>query len=128
MRGILALVVAGGLSLGVDRTAHAQVTVGVSPWGGFGLSVGNPYGMYSSGYYGLGNYGYGGYGLGGYSYLPSTTVYSSGYYGVTPGYGYSTYAYPSVYSYRSYYPAYGYGGYYGGFRPYRRYGRIGGFW
>jgi len=126
MRWILALVVAGGLSLGMGQTARAQVTVGVSPWGGFGLSVGNPYGVYSSGYYGLGNYGYG---VGGYNYLPTTRVYSSGYYGVAPmNYGYSTLAYPTVYSYRSFYPAYGYGGYYGGFGRYRRFGRVGGFW
>ncbi|MDR3635704.1 MAG: hypothetical protein P4L84_18020 [Isosphaeraceae bacterium] len=43
MRRVLALVLAGGLSLGMATTSHAQVAVGVNPWGGVGVSVGGPY-------------------------------------------------------------------------------------
>lgn len=112
MRSILALVVAGGLSLGLATNARAQVAVGVGPWGG--VSVVSPYSsFYSSGYYGLGGVGY----------VPGAAVYSSGYVGVAPlGYGY-------VAPYAGYYPAYGY---YSAWGPVRRgffgYRRVGGFW
>jgi hypothetical protein len=118
MRWILALVMAGALCLGTAKTSHAQVAVGVSPWGGFGVSVGNPYGYYSSGYYGLGGVGLGGIGL-----APTTTVYSSGYYGVAPmTFGYRSYSYPMGYGF---YPSYGYGfgGYRRGWIGGRRFGR-----
>lgn len=104
MKRGLALVIAGGLTLGLAANARAQVAVGVNPWGGVGVSVGNPYGYYSSGYSGLGGVGY----------MPGATVYSSGYYGVAP----MAYGSPMIYRSYSYYPAYG--GYYGGFGPMRR--------
>jgi len=109
MRHILAIVVAGGLWLGMASAADAQ----------FSLSIGNPYmGAYGTGLYGA-PYGYGGYGSGYSSYLPGVNLYSSGYTGYSSGYnGYypavSTYAYPA---YSNVVPGYGYG-----YVPYARYG------
>jgi hypothetical protein len=83
MRRILALVAVVGLSLGMAKTSRAQVVVGVNPWGGTGVAVGNPYGAYYSGYG-----------------LPGATVYSSGYYGMAPATTYSSfYAPPAAYPY-----------------------------
>jgi hypothetical protein len=73
MRWILALVAAGGLSLGMAQTAHAQVIVGSNPWGGVGVTVGNPW-MYSSGFSGVV----------GPRFMPGTTVVSPGFAPMAP--------------------------------------------
>jgi hypothetical protein len=121
MRSILALVVVGGLCLGMASRADAQVSLSVgNPYaGGFSLGVpyiggyyGNPYGVagvvpgtttfYSSGYYGL----------------PGVTTYS---YGVAPLAPVGVYGYPGFYA-RPF-------GYYGGFGyPVFRRRVWGGFW
>jgi hypothetical protein len=117
MRSILALVVAGGLGLGMASRADAQVA----------LSVGNPY----LGGFSLGVPYAGGYGVPYAGVVPgATTFYSSGYYGLpgvtTYSYGVAPLAPVGVYGYRGFYgrPY----GYYGGFGypGFRR--RMWGYW
>jgi len=118
MRHVFGWVVAGGILLGLATPAKAQVAI----------SIGSPFGGYSS-YYGTGYSGglgpYGGYGM--YAPTYGSSYYSSAYSGyVAPGtaliqqsYGglYPSYA-SSYYSGLGYGP-YGYGSsYYGGAYPY----------
>jgi hypothetical protein len=122
MRSMLAVVVAGGLCLGMASRADAQVALSVgNPYVG-GFSLGVPFG----GFYGVP------YGVAGA--VPGATYYSSGYYGVYPGvstysYGVAPVAPVGVYGYRAFYPRpFGYYGGFGrfGFPGFRR--RIWGYW
>jgi hypothetical protein len=100
----MALVVAGGLWLGMASAADAQVSVAVgNPYYG-GFAVGAPY---VGGYYGV---PYGGVA----GVVPGATYYSSGYYGVAPVAPVGVGVFPS-YGYRAFY----------GVAPYPRYGFYG---
>jgi len=124
MRQLFGLVMAGGIVLASAAAANAQVSVSIgNPFTGTGVTIGNPYGAYSSGY-GINGYGnpyygaaYPGYGTYSSYYaapVAGVTSYSSGYSSaIVPGsswYG-SNFApagpiVSSIYPYTA--PAYGY--------------------
>jgi hypothetical protein len=127
MRRRFGWILAVGLILGLSAPAKAQVAVsfGGGPYGGFGLTVGQPYygGFYPG--YGYGSAFYGSpfaYGAGfapyrssyfrsysyGYGY-PRAFSYGSAYF--APGYGYRSFGYGPYYGGRRYIGGPGWGGY-----------------
>jgi hypothetical protein len=115
MRRMMAIVLAGACWLGYTSAADAQVVVR-GPFGG-GVAVGNPYGVYGSGYYPSTFVAPGYYG--GYAPASAVTYYSSGYYGYAPTA--ATYSYPA---YGTVYST----GYAPTFYGYRRAGLLGRRW
>jgi len=121
MKRMLALVLAGGLWLGMSSAANAQFSLSIGPYaGGYGSYYGSGYGV-----------PYTGYGLTTGVLPGATTYYSSSYFGAAPAVTTYSSVVPYAYPYGGYYGAapYAYGsGYYGAspiYRPY--YGGVGGY-